>query len=78
MVVRQCLSHFGFEVARGDTIDLNVVARQLYAHATREHFHRPFGSGIGGDGVAAKFALHRANIDDFTALTLHHMAGYGL
>ena len=65
------------DVAGADAVALDVVFTVLGADIAGQHLEAALGRRIGGDGLAAEFGHHRADVDDLPFAALHHFGKDG-
>ncbi len=67
----------GSDIARSDTVALDVVCTVLGADITGQHLQSALRCCIGADGLTTEFGHHGADIDDFAFTALHHLGQHG-
>lgn len=65
------------DVARADTVTLDVVLTVLRADVAGEHLQATLGSCIGRYRFTTQLRHHRADVDDLTLTALHHLGDDG-
>ena len=68
---RSCLR--SSDVARTDAVTLDVVFSIFRADVASEHLQTSLGSSVCRNGLTAKLAHHRADVDNLTLTALHHL-----
>ena len=68
---RSCLR--SSDIARANTITLDVVLTILRADVAGEHLQTTLGSCVCRNRLTTKLAHHRADVDNLTLTALHHL-----
>ena len=68
----------GLDIAGADAVALDVVLAVLGADVAGEHLEAALGAGVGGNGLAAQFAHHGADVDDLAVAFFDHLGDDGL
>ena len=67
----------GGDVAWANAVTLDVLFTVLRADVTGEHFQTTLGGSVGTDCLTAQLRHHRADVNDLTLTTLHHLRDNG-